>query len=129
MPVIKFVKEKKEIEVAAGANLRREAIKAGISLYRGFNGWGAKLNQVVNCHGLGMCGSCRVLVTKGMKNTSPMGSLEKMKFCIPFPDPMPSMAYIDNEDTMRLACLTEVHGDIDVETGPNLDLFGENFFS
>ena len=30
MPIIKFVKEKKEIEVPEGANLRNEAIKAGI---------------------------------------------------------------------------------------------------
>jgi hypothetical protein len=30
---------------------------------------------------------------------------------------------------MRLACMTKVLGDIEVETGPELDLFGENFFS
>ena len=39
------------------------------------------------------------------------------------------MAYIGNEDTMRLACRTQVLGDIEVETGPQLNLFGENFFS
>jgi hypothetical protein len=39
------------------------------------------------------------------------------------------MAYIGNEDTMRLACCVSVEGDIEVETGPELNLFGDNFFS
>jgi hypothetical protein len=39
------------------------------------------------------------------------------------------MAFIGNESTMRLACQTLVNGDMEVETGPTLDLFGENFFS
>jgi hypothetical protein len=30
---------------------------------------------------------------------------------------------------MRLSCQVRVQGDIEVETGPALDLFGENFFS
>ena len=34
-----------------------------------------------------------------------------------------------DEETMRLACKTQVNGDIEVETGPPIDLFGENFFS
>ena len=38
MPVVKFTKENKEIEVPRGANLRKEAIKAGVNLYPGFNG-------------------------------------------------------------------------------------------
>ena len=42
---------------------------------------------------------------------------------------MASIAYIGNEDTMRLACRTEVHGEMDVVTTPPLNLFGENFFS
>jgi hypothetical protein len=39
------------------------------------------------------------------------------------------MSYIGNEDTMRLACQTLVYGDMEVETGPPLNLFGDNFFS
>jgi ferredoxin len=42
---------------------------------------------------------------------------------------VPSMAFIGNEETMRLSCQTLVEGDIEVETGPELNLFGENFFS
>jgi hypothetical protein len=70
-----------------------------------------------------------VKITKGTENTSPMGVIEKFRFYNPLPDPFPCLAYIGNEDTMRLACQTKVLGDIEVETGPQLNLFGENFFS
>lgn len=129
MPVVKFVKEKKEIEVRQGANLRQEAMKAGINLYCGLNGFGASINKVINCHGLGTCGTCRVNILKGMENTKPMGMIEKAKFYVPIPDPLPTLAYIGNEDQMRLACKTVVLGDIEVETCPEVNLFGENFFS
>ena len=129
MPLVKFIKENKEIDVPHGANLRQEAIKAGINVHQGVNGFGATINKILNCHGLGQCGTCRVLITKGMENTSPMGMVEKIRFYNPVPDPLPCMAFIGNENTMRLACRTKVLGDIEVETGPQLNLFGENFFS
>ena len=131
MPLVKFIKENKEIEVPHGANLRKEAIKAGINVHQGVNGFGAGINKFVNCHGLGQCGTCRVKITKGMENTSPMGiDGESCRFHNPLPDPIPCMAFIGNEDTMRLACQTsKCIGDIEVETGPELNLFGENFFS
>jgi ferredoxin len=129
MPIVKFTKENKEIEVPEGANLRQEAIKAGINVHQGFNGFGASINKFMNCHGFAQCGTCRVKITKGMENTSPMGAFEKFRFYNPLPDPLPSMSFIGNEETMRLACCTKVYGDLEVETGPTLDLFGENFFS
>jgi ferredoxin len=137
MPVIKFVNEKKEIEVPVGANLRKEAMKAGVNVHQGVNGFGAGANKIFNCHGLGQCGTCRVNVLKGMENASPMGIVEKMRFKAPIPtpvtpggfDPLPCLAYVGHEDTMRLACQCKVMGDMEVETGPKLDLFGENFFS
>lgn len=130
MPIIKFVKEKKEIEVAEGANLRNEAIKAGINLNQGVNGIGASINKFVNCMGMGTCGTCRVLITKGMENTNPMTIREWVKFkALPVPDPIPCLSFIGNEKTMRLGCCTSVNGDIEVTTGPELNLFGENFFS
>jgi ferredoxin len=129
MPLVKFINENKEIEVPHGANLRKEAIKAGINTHQGLNGFGATINKIVNCHGLGQCGTCRVRIVKGMDNTNPMGFIEKFLFYNPVPDPIPCMAFIGNEDTMRLACQTLVNGDMEVETGPPLDLFGENFFS
>ena len=115
MAIIKFVNEKKEIQVPDGSNLRKEALRAGVGLYPG-------INKVVNCHGFGQCGSCRVLITKGMDNASPMGFIERMRLKM-------SMAYIGNENTMRLACQTQVNGDLEVQTKPSLNLYGENFFS
>ena len=133
MPIVKFVKEKKEIEVPEGANLRSEAIKAGINLNQGLNGMGASLNRYLNCKGMGMCGTCRVLITAGMENTNKLTLREWLKFKsvfpTPVPDPIPAMAYVGHEDTMRLACCTTVHGDIEVESAPEVNLFGENFFS
>ena len=41
MPIVKFTKENKEIEVPHGSNLRKEAIKAGINVHQGVNGIGA----------------------------------------------------------------------------------------
>jgi len=126
MPIVNFVKEKKQIQVPEGANLRTEAMKAGIKLYGGINGYFARLNELVNCHGFGHCGTCRVLITKGMDNTSSRGPLEK--FTCNF-NPMASSTYIGHEETMRLACRTQVLGDIDVVTKPELNLTGEPFFS
>ena len=115
MPTITFANEKKEIQVPEGANLRREALAAGVRLYPG-------IHAVANCHGMGSCGSCRVLITKGMENTSPRGILESARMAV-------SLAYIGNEATMRLACQTRVKGDITVTTCPPMNLFGDNFFS
>jgi len=129
MPIVKFKNEKKEIEVPAGSNLRKEAIKAGINVYQGVNGIGATVNKYANCMGLGVCGTCRVLVKQGMENCNPMTTVENVKLAwIPVPDPV-NMSYIGNENEMRLACCVEVNGDIEVETGPDVNLFGENFFS
>ena len=130
MPIVKFVKEKKEIEVPEGANLRKESLNAGVNLYSRGDGTMASLKMnVLNCHGFGQCGTCRVLITKGVENTNQRGLVERCRFHCPFPDPLPCLAFIGHEATMRLACRTTVHGDIEVETVPELNLFGENFFS
>src|SRR5260370_34574475 len=71
MPKVTFVNEKREIEGPAGSNLREEAAKAAISVYSG-------MSKYVNCLGHAQCGTCRVLVKKGMENLSPKGLLEKI---------------------------------------------------
>jgi len=115
MPKVKFVAEKQEIEVPVGANLRQEAMKAGIQLYPG-------INRVVNCMGLGTCGTCRVLVKAGIDNLSPMGLKEKIRlFLMPF-------ATIGHEKEMRLACQVQVNGDCTVETKPAFNLNGDTFW-
>ena len=133
MPIITFVNEQKQIEVPDGANLRKEAKRAGINLNLGVNGFGSSVNKYLHCRGNGLCGTCRVLITKGMENTNPLTRREWVKFKTPIPTPIPEpvscLAYVGHEDTMRLACMTKVHGDIEVVSGPEVDLFGENFFS
>ena len=126
MPVVKFTKENKEIEVPRGANLRKEAIKAGVNFTQGFNGIRCGHQQYLNCHGFGQCGMCRVKITKGMENASPMGLMERTRFKWPIPTPSPAgprpvalHGFVGNEDTMRLACKVEVLGDMEVETGPD----------
>lgn len=114
MPTVRFVNENREIEVPEGANLRQEALKAGINVYRLRHRW-------TNCRGKGLCATCRVIIRKGMENTSPMGSRERARL-------KASMVYVGNEDKMRLSCMTKVHGDIEVETQPALNLFGERFW-
>ncbi len=115
MAIIKFVNEKKEIQVPEGSNLRKEAMRAGVGLY-------PSIHKYLNCHGLSQCGSCRVLITKGAENASPMGVIEKLRL-------KASMAYIGHEDTMRLSCQTQVNGDMEVQTQPPMNWFGDNFFS
>lgn len=114
MPTVRFVNEKREIEVPEGANLREEAMKAGVQVYRLRHRW-------TNCRGKGLCGTCRVLIRKGIGNTSPMGQRERLRL-------KGSMVYVGFEDEMRLSCMTKVLGDIEVETRPPLNLYGERFW-
>jgi len=115
MPTVKFVNEKKSIEVPEGANLRREALKNGIELYSG-------PHRYVNCMGFGQCASCRVFVTKGKENVSPPGLLEKLRL---FLGPITFFARLGNEDRLRLACQTRVNGDCEVVTHRPVHWHGE----
>ena len=118
MPKIVLVNEKQEIEVPDGANLRQEARKAGIQLYKG-------IHRIANCRGLGLCGSCKVLVKKGMENLSPKGRLERFTLATA---PTCMLAVVGHEDEMRLACQCSVHGDCTVETRPAFNWSGDNFW-
>ncbi len=118
MPKVVIVNEKKEIEVQAGANLRTEAIKAGVSLYKG-------LDRYLNCRGLGICGTCRVLVKKGMENLNAKTLKEKINFNL---HPMSLLAALGHEDEIRLACQIQVNGDCSIETTPAFNWSGENFW-
>jgi ferredoxin len=114
MPKVVFVKEKKELEIAPGANLREEARKAGIEIYQG-------PDRFLNCRGLGLCGTCRVLVKKGMENLSPKSLREKFKLAT-------MLSAIGHEYDMRLACQTSVNGDCEIETRPPFNWSGETFW-
>ncbi|MCI0462209.1 MAG: (2Fe-2S)-binding protein [Gemmataceae bacterium] len=111
MPKVFFVNENKEIEVPEGANLRQEAMKAGINLYRG-------LAKFLNCRGHATCGTCKVLVKKGGENLSPKGRLERFTL-------WRMLSSIGKEDEMRLACQCQVKGDCTIETKPGLQVSPE----
>lgn len=114
MPKVSFVKEKLDIEVPMGANLREEARKAGLEVYKG-------IDKVLNCRGLGLCGTCHVLVKKGMENLSAKNMREKFKLGTMF-------SSIGHEDEMRLSCQVQVNGDCSIETTPEFNWSGENFW-
>ncbi len=118
MPSVKFVNEKKTIEVPEGANLRKEALKAGIELYPG-------VHRIFNCHGLQQCASCRVIIKKGQENVSPQGLFEKLRLIA---GPITYFARVGHENDLRLACATRVLGDIEVETQPGVNWHGERFW-
>lgn len=121
MPTVTFVKEKKTVEVPAGTNLRRAAMQAGVPVYTG-------VHQVLNCQGFGHCGSCRMVIKKGIENCSRQGLLEKFTFNNVL-NPLAFFARLGHEKDMRLSCQTQVNGDVEVEATPAFNWHGENFFS
>src|SRR5262249_26504290 len=102
MPKVVITNDKKELEVPAGSNLREEMRKAGVEVYRG-------IDRFINCRGLGLCGTCKVLVKKGMENLSPKTRRERFKLATMF-------SSIGHEDEMRLACQVAVNGDCTIES-------------
>jgi ferredoxin len=121
MPKIKFINEKKEIEVESGANLRQAALENGIQVHQHMVNLPESLVKIANCHGMGTCGTCHVHIKKGMENCSPKGAFEKFRLGV-------ATFSIGHEDEIRLACQTKVLGDIEVETRPKLNLSGEHFW-
>ena len=118
MPVVYFVKQQRAVECPVGANLRDVARQNGIDVY-------VFPNNLVNCRGNGLCGTCRVLVKKGMENLSPKTFMERFNFNA---HPLTMLAVIGHEDEMRLSCQVRVNGDCSVETQPAMNWSGENFW-
>ena len=120
MPTIKFLNEKKTIEVEPGTDLRHAALREGIQLYT----WP---HRYVNCMGWGQCASCKVLIKKGAENVSPPSLWERVRWWL---DPLALFSYLGKEKEMRLACKTRVigNGEVEVETRPALNLHGEKFW-
>ena len=118
MPKVLFVNEKKEIEVPQGANLRKEARQAGVEVH-------GTIESYLNCMGNGLCGTCRVLVKKGMENLNPRTFMERVNLNT---HPLTMLAAIGHEDELRLACQVTVNGDCTIETHPGLNWSGENFW-
>ena len=111
MPKVTFVTEKLEIEVPVGANLREEALKAGVEVYSG-------INRYLNCFGHGTCGTCKIAVKKGSENLSPKGVMEKFTL-------WRMLSVIGHEQESRLSCQVRVQGDCAIETKPALPISPE----
>ena len=118
MPKVTFVNENKDIEVESGVNLREAARQAGVSVFTG-------LDRYLNCMGFGLCGSCRVLVNKGVENLGPKTFLEKLNLSA---HPPAMYVAVGHEIEMRLSCQVKVYGDCSVQTTPECSLTGENFW-
>jgi ferredoxin len=121
MPRIRFVREQREVEAPVGANLRKVARANGIDLYYRFPGipnWVAQ--NVLNCHGLGICGTCGVHLIEGTAaNAEPPGLRERIRVRIydPLTPHLPA-GRIGHEKEFRLSCQTIVKGDLTVVTQP-----------
>jgi ferredoxin len=111
MPKITFLNEKQVVECEDGANLRKVALKNGVELYPG-------IKKYFNCRGFSQCGECRVHVKKGMEQLTPKTFMEKIRVGLSFFN-------IGHEDEVRLACQCRVLGDVEVETQPEFNLFGQ----
>lgn len=85
----------KTFECEVGANLRQVLLKNGVGLYN-------DQAQVINCHGIGTCGTCSVSVSG---DVSEMGWREKTRLSLPPHDP---------NQGRRLACQLKVMGDVQV---------------
>ncbi|MEC4815010.1 MAG: 2Fe-2S iron-sulfur cluster-binding protein [Scytonema sp. PMC 1069.18] len=85
----------KSIECHRGDNLRRILLQNGIDLYNS----GAK---VINCRGIGTCGTCAVLVEG---EVSQVNWRDKTRRTLPPHSPTKNL---------RLACQTKVLGDVRV---------------
>jgi ferredoxin len=99
MPVIRFLREGREVECFPGENLREVALREGIELY-GLKG------RLGNCGGCGQCITCFVDVQGAQPDAlSPLTSVETQKLK-------------RRPQSWRLACQSLVQGSLVVLTRP-----------
>ena len=113
MPKVTFVNEKQEIEVPDGRQPAAGSAEGRRCVYPG-------VNRYLNCRGLGLCGTCRVLVKKGMENLSQKTLIERVNLDA---HPLTMLAAIGHEDEMRLSCQVQRQRRLHRrdEAGPQLD--------
>ena len=100
MPIVRFVREGRDVECLPGENLREIAIREGIALY-GLKG------QLGNCGGCGQCITCFVSIEGGLGSQplSPRTAVEDSRLR-------------RRPDHWRLACQTLVERSVIVTTRP-----------
>jgi ferredoxin len=97
MPFVKA--QGKTVACSVGENLRQVLLQHGVDLYNG-------AATVINCHSLGTCGTCAVVVEG---HISPLTWKEKTRLSLP---PHAGANLLQNN--RRLACQVKVLGDITV---------------
>jgi len=83
----------KTIECETGANLRKVLLKHGVDLYNGGS-------TVINCHGIGTCGTCAVQVEGKVSDAN---WRDRTRRSLPPHAP---------DNNLRLSCQTQVFGDV-----------------
>ena len=96
MPIVRA--NGKAISCKTGANLRQVLLKAGVPLYNGNA-------TVINCRSLGTCGTCAVRIEGASGAVNEANWRDRTRRSLP-----PH----DGDRDLRLACQTQVLGDISV---------------
>ena len=99
MPIVRFIREGRDVKCRTGENLREIALREGMQLY-GFKG------SIGNCGGYGQCATCLVSIeSKNQGALSPVTETEKIKLR-------------NRPSTWRLACQSIVKSSMAVLTKP-----------
>lgn len=109
MPLVTLVNEGRTLEIREGTNLRKALLKNGVNPYVG-------KDKILNCRGLGLCGTCRVEIVDG-KGLPPMSDGEEAALVglVPF--------YASKvPPNVRLSCRLTVNGDIGLKTYPAIEI-------
>ncbi|NEQ43269.1 MAG: (2Fe-2S)-binding protein [Leptolyngbya sp. SIOISBB] len=91
----KVTAQGKTVECESGANLRKVLLKNGIDLYNG-------QSKLINCRGIGSCGTCAVRIEGPVSVVNWRDRARR------------SFPPHSSERDLRLACQTQVLGDIRV---------------
>jgi ferredoxin len=110
MPIVRA--NGQSIVCESGARLRDVLRSAGISLYSG-------PARIVNCRGIGSCGTCAVAIEQDQPDAIPaLNWIEKARFNFPPHSAMgPAIGLFGSQPSsqgLRLACQVRVLGDISV---------------
>lgn len=89
------------IAVPRGTNLRRALLDADLSPHNG-------RASLINCRGLGTCGTCAVVASPGLE---PAEASLRERARLAFP---PHDADVSRKRSLRLACQVRVVGDVDL---------------
>lgn len=98
--MLKVYFQGRTLQARKGENLRRALLRGGLSPYNDKSG-------LINCRGLGTCGTCALRI-KG--EVSPPTRVEKWRLNFP-----PHKQGV--ESGLRLACQCKILGDLQIEKG------------